>query len=90
MVEKVLTTSGMIDCNPNATPSTLTPLGPDDVENINESWDNMSIIRRHMLMYLANNTKPEIAHVKHACARYTHKPEKMHAIDDMKHILRNL
>lgn len=42
-----------------------------------------------MLMYLANNTCHDIAHVVHACDRYTHQPKKSHATT-IKHILRYL
>ena len=54
---------------------------------MDKSWDNASIIG--MLMYLANNTRPDIAHAVHACARYTHHPKKSHA-GAVKHILRYL
>ena len=88
LIEKALTASGMIDCNPNATPSSLELLGPDhESENMGESWEYASIIS--MLMYLANNTRPDIAHAVHACARYTHHPKKSHA-RAVKHILRYL
>ena len=40
-------------------------------------------------MYLANNTRPDIAYAVHACARYTHHPKKSHATA-VKHILRYL
>ena len=40
-------------------------------------------------MYLANNTRPDIAHAVHACARYTHHPKKSHATA-VKHIVRYL
>ena len=64
----------MENCNPNTTPSTLEPLGPDvDGKSIDESWDYASIIG--MLMYLANNTRPDIAYTVHACARYTYSPK---------------
>ena len=42
-----------------------------------------------MLIYLTNNTRPDIAHAVHACARYTYNPKKFHAIA-VKHILRYL
>lgn len=88
LITKVLKAAGMIDCNPNATPSALEPLGPDiDGDPISESWEYASIIG--MLMYLANNTRPDIAHAVHACARYTHNPKKSHATA-VKHILRYL
>ena len=88
LIAKVLKAAGMEDCNPNTTPSTLDPLGPDrDGLPMNESWEYASIIG--MLMYLANNTRPDIAHAVHACARYTHQPKKSHATA-VKHILRYL
>ena len=78
----------MEECNPNTTPSTLDPLGPDkEGQPMNESWEYPSIIG--MLMYLANKIRPDIAHAVHACARYTHFPKKSHATA-VKHILRYL
>ena len=88
LTEKVLKASGMVDCKPNTTPSTLDPLGPDkDGELMNESWEYASILG--MLMYLANNTRPDIARAVHACVRYTHSPKKSHATA-VKHILKYL
>ena len=88
LILKVLNASGMLDCNPNSTPLSLEPLGPDyDSENMNESWEYASIIS--MLMYLANNTRPDIVYAVHACTRYTHNPKKSHA-GAVKHILRYL
>ena len=88
LIAKVLEAAGMNDCNPNSTPSSLEPLGPDiEGEPMNERWEYPSIIG--MLMYLANNTRPDIAHAVHACARYTHSPKKSHATA-VKHILRYL
>ena len=88
LITKVLEAAGMQDCNPNLTPSALDPLGPDlEGEVMNEEWEYASIVG--MLMYLANNTRPDIAHAVHACARYTHNPKKSHATA-VKHILRYL
>ena len=86
LIEKVLAASGTVDSNSNLTPSALEPLGPDEYgESMNESWEYASIIG--MLMYLANSTRPDIAHAVHVCARYTHNPRKSHATA-VKHILR--
>ena len=88
LISKVLQAAGMDECNPNTTPSTLDPLGPDkEGPPMEESWEYASIIG--MLMYLANNSRPDIAHAVHACARYTHSPRKSHATA-VKHILRYL
>ena len=76
----------MLDCNHNTTPSILEPLGPDlDGPQFKEQWEYASIIG--MLMYLANNTRPDIAHAVYTCARYTHNPKQSHATA-VKHILR--
>ena len=88
LIAKVLKAAGMEECNPNITPSSLEPLGPDkNGQPMSETWEYPSIIG--MLMYLANNTRPDIAHAVHACARYTHFPKKSHATA-VKHILRYL
>ncbi len=57
------------------------------MENMEESWEYASIIG--MLMYLANNTRPDIVYAVHACACYTHNPKQSHA-SAIKHILRYL
>ena len=88
LINKVLKASGMEDCNPNTTYTTLEQLGPDvDGKKMDESWDYISIIG--MLIYLANNTRPDIAYAIHACARYTHNPKQIHATA-IKHILQYL
>ena len=88
LIDKVLKAAGMDECNQNATPSTLNPLGPDkDGQPMNESWEYATIIG--ILMYLANNTRSDIAHAVHACTRHTHYPTKSHATA-VKHILRYL
>ena len=40
-------------------------------------------------MYLANNTRPDIAYATHQCARYTHAPKESHALA-VKRIVRYL
>ena len=74
LTEKVSAAAGMSDCNPNSSPSAMEPLGPDEaLDNMNEPWEYASIV--DMVMYLANNTRPDIAHAVHACTRYTHCPK---------------
>ena len=78
----------MEECNPNTIPSTLDPLGPDKGgKPMNEVWEYPSIIC--MLMYLANNIRPDIVHAVHTCARYTYFPKKSHTTA-VKYILRYL
>ena len=78
LISKVLEATGMVDCKPNTTPSTLDLLGPDiEGQFFNEKWEYASVIG--MLMYLANNIRPDIAHAVHACVRYSHNPKQSHA-----------
>ena len=88
LIAKVLAAAGMTDYNSNSTPAVILPLGPNlEGEPMNEKWECASIIG--MLMYLSNNTRPDIAHAVHAvhaCARFTHNPKKSHTTA-VKHIL---
>jgi hypothetical protein len=60
------------------TPATTDPLGTDlEGEPFHEDWGYASVVG--MLMYLANNTRPDIAFATHQCARFTHNPKKSHA-----------
>ena len=74
LIDKVLKAPGTPDCNPYATLLAVEPLGSDTEGNaMNESWENAPMIGA--LMYLTN-TRPDIAHMVHACARYTHNTKK--------------
>ena len=85
LINKVLKASGMEDCNPNITRTTLGQLGPGvDGMKMDASWYYASIIG--MFMYLANNTRHDIAYAVHTCARYTHNPKQVHATA-FEHIL---
>jgi hypothetical protein len=54
---------------------------------MNESWNYASVVG--MLMYLAANSRPEIAFAVHQCARFTHSPKQSHA-KAVKQIVRYL
>ena len=61
LIEKFLKAACMEDCNPNITPATIDQLGPDkEGMSFDEKWEYLSIIG--MLMFLANNTRPDIAY----------------------------
>ena len=88
LINKVLKTAEMENCKPVSTPAVPTTLGIDkDGDAFNESWEYASIVG--MLMYLANNSRPDIAFAVHQCARFTHCPRNSHAIA-IKRILRYL
>jgi hypothetical protein len=88
LINKVLKASGMEDANTAPTPSGTDPLGSDkDKESFNETWEYATVVG--MLMFLASNTRPDIAYAVHQCARFTHCPKQSHGIA-VKRILRYL
>ena len=79
LIQKILAHSNMESCNSAPTPAVTTPLGMDkDGKPFSESWDYASIVG--MLMYLGQNTCPDIAFAVHQCARFTHSPKHSHAV----------
>ena len=89
LIKKVLATAGMENSKATVkTPASTTPLGLDtDRETFNESWEYPVVIG--MLLYLAQNSRPDIAYAVHQCARFTHAPRQSHSIA-VKRILRYL
>ena len=79
LIKKILETTKMENCNPNWTPSTLTALGSDpDGEPYDHSQFNYASIVG-MLLYLSNNTRPDITFAVSQVARYTARPKMSHA-----------
>ena len=80
LIEKVISAAGMKDCNPNWTPTTQASLGldPDGKPYDNIKWEYASIVG--MLLYLSNNTRPDITFAVSQVARFTSKPKKSHAV----------
>ncbi len=77
LIEKILKTCGMQDCNKKATPCNKEPLGTDaNGPRCQESWDYASVVG--MLMYLCSNSRPDIQFAVHQCARFTHNPRRSH------------
>ena len=88
LVKKALHAAGMQDARPVPTPATTKPLGLDrDGAPFDEPWEYCSIVG--LLMYLAANSRPDIAYATHAAARFTHAPKASHALA-VKRILRYL
>ena len=63
----------MDDSKSVATPSSTTNLGidKDGPKNL-EIWDYTTIMG--LMMYLANNSRPDIEFTVHQCARFTYAP----------------
>jgi hypothetical protein len=88
LINKIIETAGMTDCNPNWTPASTTPMGIDpDGEPMNETWNYRSIIG--MLLYLTTNTRPDLSFAVSQAARFSHNPKKSHATG-VKTIIRYL
>jgi Reverse transcriptase (RNA-dependent DNA polymerase) len=88
LIEKLLRTMHLEECNGCPTPATTEPLHADlDGPVFQEAWKYDSVIG--MMMYLANNTRPDIAYAVHQAARFTHHPRHSHAVG-VKRIARYL
>ena len=88
LIAKVLATANMTDCNGVSTPTGSAPVGTDaDGPNFAETWKYRTVVG--MLMYLAANTRPDIAYAVHQTARFSHAPRQSHATA-VKRILRYL
>jgi hypothetical protein len=88
LIAKTLATAGTEDCNKVYTPALPEPTGADIYGYpFVEDWAYASITG--MLMYLAANTRPDIAYAVHQAARHTHYPRASHALA-VKRILRCL
>ena len=88
LIKKVLETTKMVECKPQYTPARREALGMDpDGEPFKEEWTMPSI--NGMLLYLATNTRPDIAFAVSQTARFNHNPKQSHAIA-VKRIIRYL
>ena len=71
LIEKILQSMKLEDCNGCNTPATTDPLHAEvHGEVFKEDWKYDSVIG--MMMYLANNTRPDIAYAVHQASRFTH------------------
>jgi hypothetical protein len=67
------------NCNGCDTPAATTPIHVDqDGPAFNQSWHYN--LTNGMMMYLANNTRPDIAYAVHQAARFTHHPCQYYAV----------
>ena len=77
LIDKILLTCGMKDCNTKSTPCNQTPLGTNlDGDTVTGKFEYASAVG--MLMYLSSNSGPDIQYAVHQCARFTHFPKKTH------------
>ena len=68
LIQRVIQAVGMEDSNPTKTLSTTIALSADDGGPVRvETWNYASVVG--MLLYLAVNTRSDIAFAVHQCAR---------------------
>jgi hypothetical protein len=78
LIYKVLVADGLQDCNLCTTPAATTPVGAETAgDPFSKSWEYASIFG--MLMYLAANTRPDIAYAVHQAALHTPVHRESHA-----------
>jgi len=88
LIKKIIEATGMADCNSDAVPAHPTPLGKDSSgPAFDEEWNYRSVVG--MLLYLAGNSRPDIAFAVHQAARFSHDPKKSHGVA-VKRIVRYL
>ena len=88
LIAKVIEATGMTECETKSTPAEPRPLGKDkDGPDHSENWSYPSVVG--MLLYLAGNSRPDIAFAVHQAARFTHAPKQSHA-KAVKRIVRHL
>ena len=78
LIQKILNATGMTHCHPNWTPATQLALGTDpDGPPMQDPWSYSSVIG--MLLYLATNSRPDIAFAVSQVARFGSSPRQTHA-----------
>ena len=78
LIDKVIQTTGLEDCNPNSVPAAPRTLGIDpEGEPMNETWSYPSVVG--MLLYLSTNSRPDIQFAVSQVARFNHSPKQSHA-----------
>ena len=77
LIRRILAATGMEDCSKISTPAETKALGKDEGgEPAMERWSYPSVVG--MLMYLASNSRPDIAFAVHQCARFSHCTKRSH------------
>ena len=88
LIKRIVEACGLVDCRQVWTPTTLDTLGSDpDGAPMAETWNYKSVIG--MLLYLSNNTRPDLTFAVSQVARFTHAPKQSHAVA-VKRIVRYL
>ena len=78
LIDKVIRVTGLENCKPNVVPCVQTALGSDpDGSPMSDEWNYLSVVG--MLLYLACNSRPDIAFAVSQVARFSNNPKASHA-----------
>jgi hypothetical protein len=84
LIDRVISALDLEDANPKRTPAPRDPLGRDlKGTPFSQDFNYASVVG--MMMYLCNNSRPDIAFAVNQCARYTHFPTEKHGAY-LKHV----
>ena len=89
LIKKILKTTQLENCKPNNTPARPLALGSDPDGELFDEHDFSYASVVGMLLYLSNNTRPDITFAVSQVARFTSSPKLSHA-KAIKHIVRYL
>jgi Reverse transcriptase (RNA-dependent DNA polymerase) len=74
LIDRILAIMGLEDSKEKSTPADAKPIGKDEnVAQCSKTWSYPSVVG--MLMYLASNSRPDIAYAVHSSARFSHSPK---------------
>jgi regulator of replication initiation timing len=78
LIDRIAEATGLSSANPNHTPTQQDAIGKDlQGPPMSEAWSYRSVVG--MLLYLATNTRPDIAYAVSQVARFSNNPKKSHA-----------
>ena len=84
LIDRVVTAVGLDDANHKLSAAPKKPLGRDLAGSpFSQDFNYASVV--DMMMYLCDNSRPDIAFAVSQCARYTHNPTELHGMY-LKHI----
>jgi hypothetical protein len=79
LIDRILAVMGLEDSKEKSTPAEAKLIGKDENGmQCAETPSYPSVVG--MMMYLASNSRPDIAYAVHSCARFSHSPKRSHEI----------
>lgn len=77
LIDRIVNAMGLQDANGKDTPAEVKPLVRDEGGDLRtEDWNYASVVG--MLLYLSNNSRPDLTYAVNQCARYSRDPRKSH------------